>query len=152
MRRISEIVIVVKKRHTVKSIVISNRSKEILYISESYVGSAHDFSILKSEFPCSEDWFAEYDVELDLGFKGFENQYKWRSLKMPHKKPKNKELCQNQILENYEIASERIIVEHAIGGIKRYRILSDRLRTKDMEFYNKVLGVCAGLWNFLIKI
>lgn len=30
--------------------------------------------------------------------------------------------------ENWSLASERIFVEHAIGGMKHYRVLSDRLR------------------------
>jgi hypothetical protein len=46
------------------------------------------------------------------------------------------------------MASERIIVEHSIGGMKRYRILSDRLRLHDFDFYDVILGVCAGLWNY----
>lgn len=39
-------------------------------------------------------------------------------------------------------------VDHSIGGMKRYRILSDRLRIHDCGMYNKVVEVCAGLWNF----
>ena len=42
-------------------------------------------------------------------------------------------------------------VEHAIGGMKRYRILADRLRLHDFDFYNDVLEVCAGLWNFQLS-
>ncbi|NJL12634.1 MAG: hypothetical protein HC913_06320 [Microscillaceae bacterium] len=32
--------------------------------------------------------------------------------------------------------------------MKRYRILSDRLRMHDEGLYNTILEVCAGLWNF----
>jgi hypothetical protein len=39
-------------------------------------------------------------------------------------------------------------VEHSIGGMKRYRILSERLRMHDYEEYDLIIGVCAGLWNF----
>jgi len=28
--------------------------------------------------------------------------------------------------------------------------LSDRLRVHDIELYNVILGVCAGLWNFYL--
>jgi hypothetical protein len=41
-------------------------------------------------------------------------------------------------------------VEHSIGGMKRYRILSDRLRNHLIDFYDDVLEVCAGLWNFYL--
>ena len=48
------------------------------------------------------------------------------------------------------MASESSTVEHVIEGMKRYRILSDRLRVQDVRLYNTVLGVCAGLWNFYL--
>jgi hypothetical protein len=50
--------------------------------------------------------------------------------------------------ENQLLAKERIVVEHVICGMKRYRILSDRLRTHDAILYNVILDICAGLWNF----
>jgi hypothetical protein len=37
-----------------------------------------------------------------------------------------------------------------IGGMKRYRILSDRLWIKDTNFINTATSVCAGLWNFML--
>ena len=50
--------------------------------------------------------------------------------------------------ENQGLASQRIVVEHAHAGLKRYRILSDRLRMHNWGLYDVILGVCAGLWNF----
>ncbi|MCP4441275.1 MAG: transposase family protein, partial [Aureispira sp.] len=46
---------------------------------------------------------------------------------------------------------ERIFVEHSIGGMKRYRILADRLRNRTMTLYNLALETVAGLWNFYLK-
>jgi hypothetical protein len=48
------------------------------------------------------------------------------------------------------MASVRIKVEHSIGGMKRYRILSDRLRNHLIDLYDDILGVCEGLWNFYL--
>jgi hypothetical protein len=48
------------------------------------------------------------------------------------------------------MASVRIKVDHSIGGMKRYRILSDRLRNHLIDLYDDILGVCAGLWNFYL--
>ncbi|MBK8397108.1 MAG: hypothetical protein IPL26_17980 [Leptospiraceae bacterium] len=36
-----------KKRHTVKNLVITNRKKEILYLSNTVQGSMHDFVLMK---------------------------------------------------------------------------------------------------------
>ncbi|MDP3007882.1 MAG: transposase family protein [Methylococcales bacterium] len=41
--------------------------------------------------------------------------------------------------ENTRMASVRIKVEHSIGGMKRYRILSDRLRNHLIDLYDDIL-------------
>lgn len=110
----------------------------------------HDYSLLKKLFPLDKQWFKRFTVGLDLGFIGFGKDYVCQKYFSPNKKPKGKELTPEQRAVNTEQASERIVVEHAIGGLKRYRILSDRLRMHDLKRYDDVLGVCAGLWNFYL--
>jgi len=69
----------------------------------------------------------------------------------PHKKPQKKGMTEQQKLENQTMASERIIVEQSISGLMRYRILSEKLRTQLLDFYNKIIEICAGLWNFYLS-
>lgn len=133
-----------------KVLVISNPKKLIRYISRSYFGRAHDFGILKTEFPPHKAWFRRFKIRLDLGFLGFEDLYPCQQLYLPNKKPKKQELTDEQKNENKAQASERVLIEHSIAGLKRYRFLSDRLRAHDPKLYDLVLGVCAGLWNFNI--
>ena len=103
------------------------------------------------EFPPEQNWFAAFRVRVDLGFLGIAKEYKCKELLIPYKKPKRQELTQEQKAENKLLASARIVVEHSIAGLKRYRILSDRLRMPDLDLYNVTLGVCAGLWNFMLS-
>jgi DDE superfamily endonuclease len=84
----------------------------------------------------------------DLGIK---NDYVCKELLIPHKKPKKQELTQEQKADNKLLVRERIVVEHSIAGLKRYRILSDHLRMHDLKLYNVILGVWAGLWNFSLS-
>ena len=112
--------------------------------------------MLKSEFdPDQADWFRDKKVWVDLGYQGFEKDYRVDEVQIPIKRPRRKkktdakiEFTEEQKKHNKEVSSKRIYVEHAIGGIKRYRFLSDRLRCRNARFYSKILGVCAGLWNF----
>ena len=104
--------------------------------------------MFQREFPSGQAWFVDLSVRLDLGFVGFDKAYECKELFLPHKKPKKQELTAEQKAENKVLAKERIVVEHSIAGLKRYRILSDRLRLHDLDLYNQILGVCAGLWNF----
>ena len=120
-------------------------------MSKAFVGKSHDYAMLKKEFPPEQRWFADMEVRLDLAFLGFDKLYECHKLHIPHKKPKGGELSEEQKAENKVAAGERIVVEHSIGGMKRYRILSERLRVHDFELYDDVLEVCAGLWNFYLK-
>lgn len=131
---------------------ISTPDKKIRYLSQVYVGTAHDYTVLKMEFDPEKPWFEPFEVRLDLGYKGFDKDYKCAKLKIPTQKPKNQELTLEQKSENKSISQQRIMVEHSLGGLKRYRILSERLRIHDMDNYDLILMCCAGLWNFYLDV
>jgi hypothetical protein len=131
-------------------VVLSSPQRKVLYVSRCWVGKTHDYRMFSEEFPPGQDWFKHFRARVDLGFSGFERDYLCTELLLPHKRKKRQELSKEQKDESRLRASERISVEHAIGGMKRYRILSDRLRVHDVESYNVILGVCAGLWNFYL--
>ncbi|GIW21660.1 MAG: hypothetical protein KatS3mg068_0667 [Candidatus Sericytochromatia bacterium] len=44
----------------------------------------------------------------------------------------------------------RIKVERSICGVKKYKIMSEKLKITDINLYNKTIGVCCGLFNFYI--
>ena len=130
--------------------ILSNPQKKVLYVSKCWVGKTHDYRMLTEEFPPEQEWFKNFRVRVDLGFLGIEKDYECKELLLPKKKKKNRELNIVEKVENQLLASERIFVEHSIGGMKRYRILSDRLRVHDLDLYNVILGVTGGLWNFYL--
>ena len=134
-----------------KALTLSNPTKRILYLRPCWVGKTHDYKMFPHEFPPEQQWFTNFKVRVDLGFVGFDKDYQCQELFIPHKKPKQQELTPEQKAENKGLAKERIVVEHSIAGLKRYRILSDRLRLHDLDLYNQILGVCAGLWNFRLS-
>jgi len=49
--------------------------------------------------------------------------------------------------ENQIIASFRIRNEHAIGGMKRCRIIKDTIRIHDAQKPDTIFSICAGLQN-----
>ena len=114
------------------------------------MGRSHDFTVLKEEFPPEESWFDPFEIRVDLGYQGFEKEYPNVKVFIPAKKPRGGELSDKQKDNNKILARERIKVEHAIGGMKRYDILSNTCRLHDWEVYNQVLGTSAGLWNYFI--
>jgi DDE superfamily endonuclease len=138
---------------TIKELIISDKKRRILYVSGVYKGREHDYSLLQKEFPPDVAWFEGLRVRLDLGFQGFQDLYACAQLHIPVKRKRTKkgisnELSLDQKQHNQESSKERIVVEHAIGGMKRYRILEHRNRLRAKPVINQVVGVCAGLWNF----
>ncbi len=119
-------------------------------MSKGWVGKSHDYTQLKHEFPANDGWFRDLPVSLDLGYQGFAKDYDCQLVSQPFKKPKKAELPAEKKAENQQISSGRIWVEHALGGLKRYRYLSDRLRTHKVYLYELALVVCAGIWNFYL--
>jgi hypothetical protein len=126
-------------------------------VSNYYPGKNVDYGILKKEFSPEKDWFKTKRILLDLGFVGFEKDYNFMEVFIGHKKPrKSKKNPEPELTEiekqwNKVVAQKRIFVEHAIGGMKVFRILKNKSRLKTKELKNIILGVAAGLWNYKLK-
>ena len=86
----------------------------------------------------------------DSGFQGHfpENI----TVKMPDKKPKGKELSAEQKENNRSISSSRIVVEHAIGGVKICRIVKDRFRCHKNGFDDLVMELACGIHNLRVSL
>jgi hypothetical protein len=69
----------------------------------------------------------------------------------PRKKPRGGELSYADKVRNRLISSIRVRIEHAIGGVKRYRIVKDKLRNWKPGFRDLVFETCSGLHNFRLN-
>lgn len=143
-----------KKRHTDINLVISTPDRYLHYVSYCYVGKENDMGVLLSEFDPRYCWFAGHTGVVDLGFTGLGNHYEFAELVIGKKRPRKKkgqprrELSAGDKLLNRAVSKRRIYVEHAIGGMKRYRYLLNKCRTHLYSLKNKIMGICAGLWNY----
>ncbi len=143
-----------KKRHTVKNTVISDQDKRLVFVGRTSPGSMHDYALFKKEFNPKEDWFHTVKGWLDLGYQGIKTDYQSpENIRIPHKKPRKSKknphpsLTSEQKEENRRIGRKRVPVEHAIGGMKIFHILTIKIRNKLKKFTDKVIYVVAGLWN-----
>ena len=134
-----------KKRHTRQSTVATDENKKILYVYKVRPGKQHDKKLFeKSDLPNIIP--KGVTVWVDLGYQGVKNTTSL-DVMMPHKKPKGKKLTDVQKAENKLISSVRIVVENAIGGIKRYDCISDIYRNRIPDTDNKMFDIACGLWN-----
>jgi hypothetical protein len=61
------------------------------------------------------------------------------------KRSKKRPLTKEDKVFNHVVSSERVLNEHVIGLIKRFKIVSDRYRSRRKRFglrFNLICGIC----------
>jgi hypothetical protein len=132
-----------KGHHTLKNLLITNLSSEVIYLSETLEGSVHD----KTIYDQAELKFPDrgHCLWVDLGFLGVQEKYV--EVFIPEKKPKGKELTDHQKGLNGLMASIRVKVEHAIAGIKRLKIVRNQIRLHGWQARDRMMAIACGLHN-----
>jgi len=136
-----------KKRHTVKNIVITDKNKRIGYLSKTVNGKEHDFTILKN-LASPNHMPLRVKKHLDLGFQGFANQFPGHNISMPKRSSKLKQLTVFAKEQNKKKSSIRVLVENALAGVKRLKIVTDVYRNKVKSFDDRAMLISCGLWNY----
>lgn len=135
-----------KKANTRKNVIVSDEKKRILFLSPTKSGRRHDKRIVDKSILKIPDNVGKW---ADTGFQGLDKLYE--NTVMPKKGTKKNPLSKEDKENNKIISSFRVVVEHAIGGIKRFRVLTDTLRNKIGLFDDMVMEVCSGLWNYHLR-
>ena len=89
---------------------------------------------------------------MDLGYAGFAKDHGAGTIHMPVKKVGGKPLSEEQKEHNRQVNRVRVLVEHAIGGIKRFSILVNRFRNRLRDFEDLVIWMITGLHNLNVKL
>jgi len=84
-----------------------------------------------------------------MGFQGFLRN--GITIVQPQKKPRGGELTPPENATNRTISSIRIRIEHAIGGVKRYRMVKDKIRLLRDGIRDTIMETCCGLHNFRLQ-
>lgn len=134
------------KDHTAKNGLLSDDGAQILYLSPTYEGKKHDKALCDEEgcqFPPGTR------LRQDTGYQGYRPE--GVTLLQPTKKPRGKELTQEQKQGNRSVSRDRVIVENALSGVKRLRILKDRIRLKFYQARDTLMSIGCALHNLRVK-
>lgn len=134
-----------KKLHTIKNLAITDPKGRILYLGSSYEGSVHDKTIW-DEMTVK---VGNVSLLMDLGFLGADKDCE--TVILPFKKPKKKELRPLQKQINQAISKARVVVEHAFAGVKRLKIIRNKIRLKSYEHRDRVMRIAAALHNLRLQ-
>ena len=129
-----------KKHHTLKIEIRITETGKIIFVSGSCPGATHDYALYKTQPPLD----ARSRCYADSGYQGIQELHP--NAEIPYKKSKNKPLTEEEKEYNTALARIRVPVEHAIGKMKRFRILSDKYRKKRKRYDEKV-KIIAGITN-----
>jgi hypothetical protein len=135
-----------QKRHTLKNDVVIDEPCKIRFLSDTVEGRRNDKRLAdESGYRVPTNSV----LAQDAGFQGF--QLEGVAILQPKKKPRGGELCYADKVRNRLISGIRVRVEHAIGGVKRYRIVKDKLRNWKRGLRDLVFETCCGLHNFRLN-
>ena len=119
--------------------VVSKTTKKIICTNFAN-GKKHDFRLFKES---GLHFNNSTKVVTDTGFLGLQKIHSNTS--MPKKKSKKHPLTINDKKRNKKLSSERILNEHVIGRIKRFKIVADKYRNRRKRFglrFNLISAIC----------
>jgi hypothetical protein len=116
------------------------------YLSPSKHGARHDKRLLDQRQVIA-NIPSEVSILADSGFQGLRHP----SICLPRKGRKKRPLETSPKRWNTLLAGLRVVVEHGIGGMKRYNAASGVYRNRLPQTDDKFNLLSAGLWNFYIN-
>jgi hypothetical protein len=123
-----------------------NNQGIIIYKLRYKKGRKHDYDIYKKDHSVTPK---EVVNTFDLGYLGVEKDFPEQKSSLPNRKKRNQELSQEEKEYNKNHSKKRIVIEHTICRLKKYRIMNEVFRNR-LRKYNRVSDVVAGLVNYRI--
>jgi hypothetical protein len=155
-----------KKRHTVKTQIVTNGAGEIVAITPPVPGKTADIK-LAEQSRVVERLPEGIDIYADKGYQGLDKLVPPKKstadgdsdatetvprlqVHTPTKKPKGGELTPEQKERNRAIGRVRMGVEHAIARAKNWHILADRFRCH-LDMYEEAFRTVCGFANLQVR-
>ncbi len=125
-----------KKRHPIKNqlMMVNNRGYILHKANHHKKGRKHDYDVYKNNHPLTPTQVVNV---LDLGYLGVEKDFPEQLSALPYKKKRNHELSQEEKEYNKIHSKKRIVIEHTMCRLKKYRIINDVFRNR-LRKYNEV--------------
>lgn len=125
-----------KRRHTLKTQIVTDVTGEVLDIDAGHRGPTADKKLYEASRVAHE--FPQASKQGDLGYQGTDG------IEVPHKKPRGGALTPQQREENRALARVRVHVEHGIRRVKGFKIVRENYRLA-MGLFPMVASVVVGL-------
>jgi hypothetical protein len=127
--------------------MIDCRTRRILSIVHA-AGSCHDMRLFTQSLSRRQIWIdPDTSCFTDSAYTGIGQYHRWSFV--PVKGSKHYPLHERQKRGNRYCAVKRVVIEHVIGAIKRFRSLSEKCRCR-LDRFQQRFRLIAGVYNMLI--
>ncbi len=106
-------------------------------------GRRHDYDVYKNNHPFTPKQVVNV---IDLAYLSVETDFPEQLSALPYKRKRNCELSAEEKGYNKIHSKKRIVIEHTICRLKKFRIMSDIFRN-NFRKHNKVSDIVSGLVN-----
>ena len=117
-----------------------NKKTRAIICTEFSNGKRHDFRLFKE----SRTFILPTIIaKTDTGYLGLQKLHS--NTLMPKKRSKKSPLTLEDKKNNRKLSSDRVLNEHVIGSVKRFKIVADRYRNRRKRFglrFNLIAGIC----------
>jgi hypothetical protein len=116
------------------------------FVSATYEGKVPDKSVADLEGSTLPHGSCLYQ---DMGVQGF--RLTGITIVQPQKNPRGGELTPPETATNRRLSSISLRLDHAIGGVKRERIVKDKIRLFKDGIRDTIMETCGGLHHFRLQ-
>jgi hypothetical protein len=144
-----------KKRHTVKTQLAVNERGAIVHKTRHARGRRNDYAVFKRNHPELPEGVRP---GVDRGYNGIQKDFPEMNPMIPfkkkspgrgHKGVKAKPLTPHQKRFNSQLSKARVVVEHTISRVKKFRIMGEEFRNR-LRHYDAMTEIVSGLVNLRI--
>lgn len=140
-----------RKRHTVKTQLTVNEKGFIVHKTNHARGRRHDYDIFKQSHPKLPEGVR---TGVDLGYDGIQKDFPELDAMIPFKRrggrnKKGNQLTPEQKRFNSALSKARVVVEHTISRMKKFRIMGEEFRNR-LKHYDLMTDIVSGLVNLRI--
>lgn len=124
--------------------IVDKKKKKIICTNFAH-GKRHDFRLFKES---KIHIHPKIKSLTDTGYQGIHKIHS--NAELPKKKTKKNPLTKKDKKNNRALSSERVLNEHVIGMVKRFKILADKYRNRRKRFGLR-FNLVAAIYNMELE-
>jgi len=123
--------------------LVTTARKRVIALTDTCAGHLHD-TTGANDHDLVEGIPPDVCVPVDSGVLGVPAAHPQGTFRLPEKKPNGRPLSEDANARNRTTAQRRVLVEHAMGGVKRVRAVSEVFRKAIATFADRFMLVACG--------